>query len=342
MSTTLTAPVAPSYSGKLIAADKLQELETLAASQVNALAHPTKGSIFGPAFQRAEAVGLMRTMLTEEVMNPIMDLQGSRLGFRTDKDKFPIDPKKPDGPKGYPMTVVRDCMIEGILLGARPCGNEINIIAGNCYLTREYFLRVLREWPGLTDLVIKSCVPVIVGGEALVEVKATWKLDGRPDMIHCRKSEENDDRISIRVNNGMGTDAILGKADRKIGAKIWRRLTGSETTIEGDADDADAPRNITSRSLELPPESPKAKPPTNGSSHSSKPADDPDPPPESPYKPEAAMKLLEEIERAPNYAVLRRINAKRIKASEAGVINDAENDQLQAYLQEAKNRLPEE
>lgn len=339
MSTTLTAPVGPSYTGKLIAADKLSALESLASSQVNALAHPAKGEIFGPAFQRAEAVGLMRDMLTDEIMKPIMALQGSRLGFRTDKDRE----RNKDGGFGYPMTVVRDCMIEGILLGARPCGNEINIIAGNTYLTREYFLRVLREWPGLTDLVIKSCVPVIVGGEALVEVKATWKLDGRLDMIHCRKSEENDDRISIRVNNGMGTDAILGKADRKIGAKIWRRLTGSETTIEGDSDDADTPRNIPSRTLEIPPESPPGRPSTNGSPKP-KPATEatPEHDPSGDTIAQQLMSRIERAEAAKSHTEMRRIKMALAKASSMKQITQEDEDFLQIQLQEAKNRLPAE
>ena len=43
----------------------------------------------------------------------------------------------------------------------------------------------------------------------------------------------------MRVNSGMGPDAILGKATRKLYARIYAILTGcSKDAVEGDPDDA--------------------------------------------------------------------------------------------------------
>lgn len=328
-------PAPPIYTGKLIALEDLEALEAIAASQVNILAHPNKGAIFAPAFQRAEAIGTMRRMLTDEIMKPIMALQGSRLGFRTDKDKE----RNKDGGVGYPLEVVRDCMIEGILLGARPCGNEINIIASNCYLTREYFTRVLREWPGLTDLIIEKAPPVNGPYGAMVDCKATWKIDGKPDQMVCKNTEFGDGRIVVRVNAGMGADAIFGKADRKLKALVWQKLTGSESSIEGDVDDAD-PRFPASRTLEIQPETAGNKPssPPAGQTASKAPAA---PEPDQ-YNPQAAADIITQIEAAKDRKQLRRVYAAAQKASQSRQITPEEFDQLVVMMRDAKQHLPED
>jgi hypothetical protein len=346
MSTALSER--PAYTGSLITPEKLQALEDLAAAHVNVLAHPSKGAILGPAFERAEALGTMRRMLTDEIMQPIMALQGSRLGFRTDRDKEPDR----EGKKGYPLAVVRDCMIEGILLGARPCGNEINIIAGNCYLTREFFTRVLREWPGLTDLVIEYAPPANGPYGAMVDCKATWKIDGKSDAMLCQKTDEGDNRIVVRVNAGMGADAIFGKADRKLKAKIWQKLTGSESNVDGDVDDPGFKPTAT-RTLELQPETggrTNSSPAASGSPAASKSATSFAPaPPErepgdegDPYDMKVAIDLRTKIDAARDRKELRRLYQMVTKETQAGRCSPYEHDQLLVACQERKKQVPEE
>ena len=50
--------------------------------------------------------------------------------------------------------------------------------------------------------------------------KASWKLNGTPDVMEAE--------IPVRINAGMGSDAILGKAERKMRARIYNRITGTE------------------------------------------------------------------------------------------------------------------
>ena len=104
----------------------------------------------------------------------LYQLRGSRLGFLTDRD-----PGKSDKP-AYPDQVIVDCAVEAIVRGARWIGNEFNVLAGGCYLTKEHWARRVREVPGLTDHEVLCGVPEMVGPKCVVEVLATWKLDGRP------------------------------------------------------------------------------------------------------------------------------------------------------------------
>jgi hypothetical protein len=179
----------------------------------------------------AAGISALRKAITNDMMAEIMPLQGSSLGFRTDKDK--------DG--GYPLPVVKDCMIEAVLKGAYMVGNEMNIIAGRAYFTKEFYTRKLREFPGLTDLKIKLGVPVLREGKAFVSASADWNLDGRPGRLEKAITKvgdrDVDERIPVKVNQGMSDDAILGKADRKMKKAIYDLLTGSETS-DGDVTDA--------------------------------------------------------------------------------------------------------
>lgn len=207
---------------------------------------------FARAFQMSGAIRALHLAMTEDMMKDIMHLQGTGLGFLTDKDK--------DG--GYDVATVKTVAIEAALLGAYWVGNEFNIISGRPYLTKNFFIRKLREYPGLTDLKLYPGVPVMMGDKgALVPYIATWKLAGEEMRIErlltkLDDKQELDQRICIKVNSGMGADAILGKAERKIRAAIYGRLTGSDLT-DGEVGDANGDRapvkglnDLTTRLLE--------------------------------------------------------------------------------------------
>lgn len=175
----------------------------------------------------ARSVKQFKSLLSDAVMKDIMELQNSPLGFKTDKAK--------DG--GYPLAVVRDCVVQAFMRGLRVTGNEINIIAGNLYVTKEGFERLLTELPGLTGLKIQIGVPQNMEGGALVPARAEWHYHGVHDAITWEKEESSDYRLPIRVNSAMGVDAVLGKAKSKVLRNIYARVAGSKLPVEADADE---------------------------------------------------------------------------------------------------------
>lgn len=181
------------------------------------------------ALRIADAMQEMRQLVTQETLKKVQALQGTDLGFRTDKDK--------EG--GYPFETLRDVVIEAAIRGYSPAGNEFNVIGGRFYATKNGLERKVREFPGLTDLKLTEGVPQTMSQGALVEYHASWKLNGNTDEIHCWQNGPSDTRIAVRVNSGMGIDAILGKAKRKMLARIYARFTGSDQGPgESEADDA--------------------------------------------------------------------------------------------------------
>lgn len=175
----------------------------------------------------ARSVKQFKSLLSDAVMTDIMELQNSPLGFRTDKK---------DG--GYRMDVVRDCVVQAFMRGLRVTGNEINIIAGNLYVTKEGFERLLSELDGLVNLKIQIGVPVTSEGGALVPARAEWVYHGVADGIVWEKEANADYRIPIRVNSAMGIDAIIGKAKSKVLRNIYARATGTRLAATEDVDDA--------------------------------------------------------------------------------------------------------
>lgn len=191
--------------------------------------------VFVQAVKMAQGIRMIREALPEGfVKESFMPLQNSALGFLTDK------------PDGYPWEVVRDVLCEALLRGFRPVGNEFNIISGRFYGAKAGFERIVMEFQGVSDIRITLGVPVMSDRGALVPCEASWRYQGKEDGIACIQTQGGiDSRIPVKVNNGMGPDAILGKATRKLFARIYQRLTGCSRDVI-DADPDEVPR------MELP------------------------------------------------------------------------------------------
>lgn len=187
---------------------------------------------FEKAYKLAEAAQNLKTFLSPEYMKPIMQLQGTKLGFKTDKDNE----------RGYSEDVVKNCLIEAVLTGVQPVNNQFNIIAGNCYITKEGFGYLLSNYPGLSYEIIPM-LPRISGDNtsAAIKMQITWQLN---------KGEKNTREIEfpIKMNQRMGVDAVIGKATRKARAWLYNSISGIEIA---DGDIQDVPFSVVeSKSLE--------------------------------------------------------------------------------------------
>ena len=190
-------------------------------------------------FERTIALGIamndFRDALTDGMLQSIKKLENTKIGFRT------------DNPNGYPLEVIRDCVIEASIRGLQCVGNQWNIIAGQFYATKEGFTYLLRRLPGLSGLKIKHNPAEIrenstsgksrdgreytkIEREGLVRSRLEWTWNGES---HSEELEH-----VIRVNAGMSQDAILGKADRKCRAWLYNYLTESDLNVAEDVSES--------------------------------------------------------------------------------------------------------
>lgn len=167
-------------------------------------------------FKMAEGIARLKEAITPDLMRSVMALQNTGLGFLTDKQQG-----------GYDGETVKSVMIEATIRGLRMVGNETNIIAGKFYATKNGLLRLILDWEGLTEFELQQGVPRTEGTKCVVDCIASWRLDVAPMQLEKRGKEA----IPIRVNSGMGDDAVLGKAKRKMYALVIDKLTGMRDAV---------------------------------------------------------------------------------------------------------------
>ena len=173
---------------------------------------------FDKTFAIAGAIKTLKQLLTPEIMEPIMMLQGSQLGFKTDKDKT----------GGYPLAVVTDIIITATLSGVLPVGNQFNIIAGNFYITKEGFEYLLPKVEGLKYTVTHE-LPRIQGEKAAIVMNVEWSMFGEAVQ---KKSLD----FPIKINSYSTADAVIGKGKRKAYAWLYAQVTGVSLP-EGNVED---------------------------------------------------------------------------------------------------------
>lgn len=208
-------------------AEKAMEIDRIAA-EANVALYAAKS--FVQEIQIAQAMVDLRRLLTDDMMAPIMALQNTNIGFRTDRDPS-VTPRDKDGKEmqPYPLSVVRDCTIEAMMRGFRMIGNESNIIAGKWYGAKNGFFRKIKEFPNLSNFSDSYDPPQLSpdGKTATVKARASWVLNGEKKTIGV---EPNDPFVVVvRVNSFMGPDAIKGKAERKLWKAVHDRLLGTVT-----------------------------------------------------------------------------------------------------------------
>jgi hypothetical protein len=212
----------------------------------------TEPSAMKRAILLAKAVQLATRYVRQHVRD-LAALQGSPLGFATDKEYTPDELVQP--------------LTEAAIRGLPFVGNCVNVIAKRLYIPLEGYEHLFRSdarftWPlvrlGSVEIVDESrwvdlpkerhyeangrrVTGRTVPGQARVEIEAECTFEGRPVRISCRDNRATgglDERVVIRVNSGMGEDAILGKAKRRAYKRLWGEAIGGRG-LGVDADDDD-------------------------------------------------------------------------------------------------------
>ena len=182
------------------------------------------------AFQAVCVVKMMRDALTDQVVKQVFEpFMNTKIGFCTDKD--PNRPrKKKDGtfetPKPYSTEVVRDCIIDAVINGLMPTGNQFNIISGTMYPTKEGYAALLKK----------------IGCKYMI----SYSQDNTPQNpsaaeIRCNISFEHDGEkngftmvATVPKDSFSSYDQLKGKAERRAKKALYEYLTGCDL---GDADE---------------------------------------------------------------------------------------------------------
>lgn len=169
----------------------------------------TRGLMMANAMQQIEAA------LTPEIMAPVNKLFGSPIGIRCDKKDYSDDVKK-------------RIFVEATLGGWGIVGNQINVIGGNLYVTKQGYLPRLRAMDGLSFTYpfkhrIPAKDPNTLTTSVSTEMEYVWQGKPYKEVL----------TYPVIRNDGQSNDAILGKADTKMCRWLWNKITGQETIDDG-------------------------------------------------------------------------------------------------------------
>ena len=246
---TTTAVLAPTD-------ERIAKLED-AAKRAAVIETKYGADTIGAALCKANALATLRRLITPEIMQQaVLPLQGTRIGFLTDRDN------DRDGP--YPEGVVKDAVIEAMMAGVPLIGNRFNILGKRFYLTREGVAFKLDRFPGLT-YEITPAIPtderppeyvrmpdgksVLKKGEATVCVSVTWKVAGADKEENCRLLS-----FRVSVNRGMSTEAVQGKAWCRAAKWLWTKVSGYDVAVtDGEGVTIDVPAEDVTPAPEPPP-----------------------------------------------------------------------------------------
>ena len=176
----------------------------------------------------------LNQILTPKVMQYISWMQNYPLGFLTDRQNG-----------GYDVDTVRACVVEAGMRGLNITGNEFNIISGRCYVTKNGLKHMLKNIPGLRFGVTPALPKMIADKQATILMHIDWTFNG--------VKQEKDVEFSIRVNAGMGADAIIGKATRKAYAWLYEEVTNNSVDEGEISDVSDRPAQAKTSPLEVTP-----------------------------------------------------------------------------------------
>ncbi len=214
-------------SKELVLAEKFKEVSTRLNGVVMSVLGSKAAMGFEKAYIMSTAISDLKQALTPEYMKPIMSLQGQKLGFKTDQD----------AKGGYPEEVVKSCLIDAVLIGLEPVGNQFNIISGNMYPTREGLTYLLNNIYGLSYEIIPQ-LPRINSDKssAAIVMAISWTIGG--------EEKKREIEIPVKMNSYMGTDAVIGKAHRKARMWLFNTLNGTDFS-DGDVNDIEARKSAT-------------------------------------------------------------------------------------------------
>lgn len=197
-----------------------EKVDSIARMYATAL-HNAEGSM-RRALLLADGIEALRKALNKDIMRRFMAMMNSPLGFKTDRANGGNKPL-------YDEETVRECLISAFLQGVEPVGNQFNVIAGLCYITKEGYQHKFKTTPGITDLEVSPGTPIAHNGQTCIRVAAQCRFNG--ELVRLKAADGQPGRVfAIVSHERTGPDAIVGKGTRKALKALWEMVFGSERT----------------------------------------------------------------------------------------------------------------
>lgn len=163
-----------------------------------------------------------------EVKAMILRMQNIPLGFKTD-ERAAITGKYSKPAIVYGWKIIKPAIIQGLMNGVNPIGNQMNVISRQCYVTKEGCEFKLSNEKKVLDKLDEYYIDErnYLGydqaiGCAHIGIVVAYRLKG---------GEEEKKEFKVPVKHDPrygGPDQAFGKAERKALAWLYQRVTGAK------------------------------------------------------------------------------------------------------------------
>lgn len=147
---------------------------------------------------------------TTGMLKEVMQLQGKKYGFLTDI-------------VGYKEDIVKDCLMEAMIFGVEPTGNQFNIIAGKMYVTKEGCTQKLINM-GVQYEILPGNSKVLENKMCVVPMTIKWVTK---EGVSGTKSMD----VGVNGSEKVAEPARQGQANRDIKAWLIEYLTGNPISV---------------------------------------------------------------------------------------------------------------
>ena len=218
--------------------------KTLSTVQQELIIAETEGDETIKAMIQSAGYYALERAFTDDMVTLVRRMENHPQGFKVDKT--------------YANDEVRPALLQARIEGLRWSGNEMNVLAGNMYATVNGLSRLVEEHEAVSDFqIIAGDIELIEdslqGTSAKVEIRAEFKFNKTwQDASSAEKwldetyacsvqyrdgTRVGDERIIVKVNKGQGYDAMLGKARRKLLARVYEFITAKRIATAEDHHD---------------------------------------------------------------------------------------------------------
>jgi hypothetical protein len=189
------------------------------AAQAYEIASADTTANIASALAAARAIALLRRQFTPPIVAELKELAGKSLGFFTDRD----------GKGGYSDAVIVECALEAGLRGLPFVGGCFGVVSGKVYVSKVGYRTLIRRMPNIANFQYSVGLPRKVAEGAVSQCSASWTQDGA--------AREFKAEIPVRTDQYTTVDALLGKCEKRLLARVFEQMSNRAIPEEDDAVD---------------------------------------------------------------------------------------------------------
>lgn len=226
-------------------ADSLAAFETLLTVQQTVVEQleAAKGNSVATQVAKLKGFESLRDAFTTAAMPAVMQIAGTPVGFRTDKD---VD----GGGTEYTATEVRDVVLDALADGLELFGNQFNIMSKRKYITNEGYTFKVSGIGGVTNLDVATGNPEDIeiqeapsnNGKynvftvyGYVPVIVSFLLHGVPVQMLNTKTADLDGRFQVSASGKdklKTIDSLKTKGERRARKRLFNFVITAQTPTE--------------------------------------------------------------------------------------------------------------